>query len=116
MNRRTPKRPTKRLVKKATKSPGLQPVVPEPDWDLSRLPAPYADVVRSTLNERQFLLYFGQSDPDTKKFTVAARVFLNPQTTGELLAVLAEQVDKYQKRFGKKITPEGFSLKALKKG
>ena len=101
------RKPAKKSVPPHGKKP---PGAEELDWDESNEPAPYADFVRSTANERQFLLHFGQIDPDKLTVTRAFRVALHPKTAGDLLALLVGQIGRYEKSFGVKITPEGFSL------
>ncbi len=72
--------------------------------------AHYADIVRISSSERQFLLSFAQSKPDSQKVKVVSQVVLHPKTAGELLVILATQVAHHEKRLGK-ITPEKFEIK-----
>ena len=102
------KAPAKRRVFKKPAKKRIQVEPPEElEWTVGAPTAPYADIVRSTSNERQFLLHFGQVDPDTQKVIAAAKVVLHPKTAAELLVMLAQQITRHEERFGVKITPEG---------
>jgi len=83
-----------------------------PQWVEGGEAAIYADFVHSSVNERSLMFHFGQVNPDNKEIISVHKVVLHPKTAGELLAMLAGQIRRYEERFSVKIAPEGLSLEA----
>ncbi len=82
----------------------------QPEWIESDSASLYGDIIRLSSNERHFILSFGQSAPSSNKIKIVSQVTLHPKTAGELLAILAKQIDFHEKKFGSKLVPGKLSF------
>lgn len=60
----------------------------------------YANLAFVTHTKEEFILDFASVSPNQGQGIVTAKVFLSPGHTKRLLAVLAENVKKYEQQFG----------------
>ena len=86
-----------------------------PTWVGIESLAAYADIIRVQSNERQFFITFAQARPEGPSFQVATQVYLNPQTAGELFAILGQQLIEHQENYGTKLIPENIRVTKRKK-
>ena len=77
--------------------------------------ASYADFIAVHSSNKQFLLEFGQTQPNIKEPIMVSKVMLHPKTAGDLVAVLLSQVSKYQERNKEDILPAGLKMTPIKK-
>jgi hypothetical protein len=74
---------------------------PEKDKQHERIRTVYSNIVRIGHSPYEFMLDFGQFQPEGKKAFMDVRIISSPQHAKAILKALKDNIARYEERYGK---------------
>ena len=87
---------------------------PKIDYSLTKNEIKFSDRVRLRSGKNGFLITFAQTHPERDEIMCISEIYLSPEVAGSLASIFMAHVARYEKTFGKKITPPGMNIEEVK--